>query len=92
MYKQIGLPKGQIISKANCQAQGFFQKTNEKTSHTSKNEFFRSFFGRILGFPFYSITCIFDIHDSLKFIGHTNAVQATNYCWRRHQNRSPSIF
>ena len=41
--------KGQIISKANCQAQGFFKKMNENTSHTSKNEFIRSFFGRILG-------------------------------------------
>ena len=37
--------KGQIISKANFQAQGFFQKTNENTSHTSKNVFIRSFFG-----------------------------------------------
>ena len=28
---------------------GFFQKTDKNTSHTSKNEFIRSFFGRILG-------------------------------------------
>ena len=37
------LSKGQIISKANCQDQGFFQKTNENISHTSQNEFIRSF-------------------------------------------------
>ena len=41
--------KGQLISKANCQGRGFSQKTNKNTSHTSKNEFIRSFFGRILG-------------------------------------------
>ena len=28
---------------------GFAQKTNKNTSHTSKNEFIHSFFGRILG-------------------------------------------
>ena len=41
--------KGQIISKRFFPGQGFFKKTNENTSHTSKNEFIRSFFGRILG-------------------------------------------
>ena len=41
--------KGQIISKRFFPGRGFFQKTNENTSHTSKNEFIRSFFGRILG-------------------------------------------
>ena len=29
--------------------QGFFKKTNENTSHSSKNEFILSFFGRIHG-------------------------------------------
>ena len=43
------LVKGRLISKAYCQGRGFSQKTNENTSHTSKNEFIRSFFGRILG-------------------------------------------
>jgi len=41
--------KGQLISKANQSKRGFAQKTNENTSHSSKNEFIRSFFGRILG-------------------------------------------
>ena len=41
--------KGQLISKANQSSQGFSQKTNKNTSHSSKNEFIRSFFGRILG-------------------------------------------
>ena len=45
----LGAAKGQLISKANCQGREFSQKTNENTSHTSKNEFIRSFFGRILG-------------------------------------------
>ena len=40
--------KGQIISKCLFGVFNFYQKTNENTSHTSKNEF-RSFFGRILG-------------------------------------------
>ena len=48
-YTNTFVPKGQLISKANCQGRGFSQKTNENTSHTSKNEFIRSFFGRILG-------------------------------------------
>ena len=43
------ISKGQLISKANQSSRGFSQKTNENTSHSSKNEFIRSFFGRILG-------------------------------------------
>ena len=39
--------KGQIISKRFFSGRGFFQKTNENTSHTSKNEFICSFFRRI---------------------------------------------
>ena len=39
--------KGQIISKCFFSGWGFFQKTNENTLHTSKNEFIYSFFGRI---------------------------------------------
>ena len=47
--KQKSDTKGQIISKRFFSGRGFAQKTNENTSHTSKNEFIRSFFGRILG-------------------------------------------
>ena len=36
--------KDQIISKRFFLGRGFFKKTNENTSHTSKNEFIRSFF------------------------------------------------
>ena len=39
--------KGQIISKCLFGVFNFFQKTNENTSHTSKNEFICSIFGRI---------------------------------------------
>ena len=42
-------PKGQLISEANQSSRGFSQKTHENTSHSSKTEFIRSFFGRILG-------------------------------------------
>ena len=41
--------KGQVISKCLFGVFTFFQKTNENKSHTSKNEFIRSFFGRIHG-------------------------------------------
>ena len=41
--------KGQLILKCLFGGFNFFQKTNENTSHTSKNEFIRSFFGRIRG-------------------------------------------
>ena len=41
--------KGQIIWNLFFSCRGFSQKTNENTSHTSKNEFIRSFFGRIHG-------------------------------------------
>ena len=41
--------KGQIISKCFFGVFNFFQKTNENTSHSSKNEFISSFFGRIQG-------------------------------------------
>ena len=37
--------EGQIISKRFFSDRGFFQKTNEDMSHTSKNEFIHSFFG-----------------------------------------------
>ena len=50
VYMLSSIIKGQLISKANCQGRGFSQKTNENTSHSSKKEFIRSFFGRILGF------------------------------------------
>ena len=41
--------KGQIISNCLFGVFNFFQKTNENTSHTSKNEFIHSLFGRIHG-------------------------------------------
>ena len=41
--------KGQITLKSFFSGRGFSQKTNGNTSHTSKNEFICSFFGRILG-------------------------------------------
>ena len=40
----LELLKGQIISKCLFGVFNFFQKTNENTSHSSKNEFIRSFF------------------------------------------------
>ena len=38
-------PKGQLISKRFFEVVDFLQKTNENNSHSSKNEFIRSFFG-----------------------------------------------
>ena len=46
-WKNKDHPKGQIISKCLFGVFNFFQKTNKNTSHTSKNEFIHSFFGRI---------------------------------------------
>ena len=37
--------KGQLISKWFFEVVDFLQKMNENNSHTSKNEFIRSFFG-----------------------------------------------
>ena len=48
-FHKFSVTKGQIISKRFFSGRGFFQKTNKNTSHTSKNEFICSFFGRILG-------------------------------------------
>ena len=42
--------KGRIISKELFGVLEFSQKTNEKIPHSSKNEFVRSFFGRIWGY------------------------------------------
>ena len=44
------LPKGQIISKGLFGVLEFSQKMNERIRRSSKNEFFRSFFGRIRGY------------------------------------------
>ena len=41
--------EGQIISKGLCGILKFSQKTNERIRRNSKNEFVRSFFGRIQG-------------------------------------------
>ena len=48
-YKKMLLAKGQLISKCLFGVFNFFQKMNENTSHSSKNKFFRSLFGRIYG-------------------------------------------
>ena len=40
-------PKGHLISEWFFEVVDFLQKTNKNTSHTSKNEFICSFFGRI---------------------------------------------
>ena len=45
--------KGQLISKYLFGVFNFFQKTNVNTSYSSKNEFIRSFFGRIHGFTIF---------------------------------------
>ena len=37
--------KGQLISKRFFEVVDFLRKMNKNKSHTSKNEFFRSFFG-----------------------------------------------
>ena len=42
--------KGQIISKGLLDVLKFSQKTNERIRRSSKNEFVRSFFGRIRGY------------------------------------------
>ena len=47
--KEIYAGKGQLISKCLSGVFNFFLKTNENTSHSSKNEFICSFFGRIHG-------------------------------------------
>ena len=44
------IPKGQIILKGLFGVLKFSQKTNERFRRSSKNEFVRSFFGRIRGY------------------------------------------
>ena len=64
------LTKGQIILKRLFCVFNFFQKMNKNTSHTSKNEFIRSFFGRIL-----RLTIFFDINwPSATIIGHKYSI------------------
>ena len=41
----LALDKGQLILKWVFEVVNFLQKTNENNSHSSKNEFIRSFFG-----------------------------------------------
>ena len=48
--KMLICTKGQIISKGLFGILEFSQKTNERIRHSSKNEFVRSFFGRIRGY------------------------------------------
>ena len=69
--------KGQIISKRFFSGQGFAQKTNENTSHTSKNEFIRSFFGRILGLSNF-LGCAKGQLFSKWFLGIVDFLQKTN--------------
>ena len=50
---RLGSIKGQLVSKRNFGILEFFQKTNKRIQHSvvrQKNEFVRSFFGRIVGF------------------------------------------
>ena len=49
LWKLFSTAKGQIISKCLFGVFNFFQKMNENTSYSSKNEFIHSFFGRIHG-------------------------------------------
>ena len=44
------MAKGQIITKGIFGVLKFSQKTNERIRRSSKNEFVRSFFGRIRGY------------------------------------------
>ena len=48
--KLLKVIKGQLISKCLFGDFNFFQKTNENTSHSCKNELVLSFFGRIRGY------------------------------------------
>ena len=50
--KKTAVPKGQIILKELFGVLEFSQKTNERICRSSKNEFVRSFFGRMQGSPF----------------------------------------
>ena len=49
-FYHVTKPKGQIISKGRFGVLEFSQKTNERICRSSKNEFVRSFFGRIRGY------------------------------------------
>ena len=59
--KHAAVVKGQIILKCLFGVFNFFQKMNENTSHTSKNEFILLFFGRI-----HDLTICFWINWPLK--------------------------
>ena len=70
--------KGQLISKRFFEVVVFLQKTNENNSHSSKNEFIRSFFGgnRWTQKPFRNYLTFrlilfftFDLEESLDSIG-----------------------
>ena len=60
MKSDFKVGKGQIITKRFFLAEDSPKKANENTSHTSKNEFLHSFFGRILG-----LTIFFEISSPL---------------------------
>ena len=49
IHRRFVLCKGQLILKCLFGVFNFFQKTDKNTSHSSENEFTRSFFGRIHG-------------------------------------------
>ena len=62
--------KGQRISKCLFGIFSFFQKTYENTSHSSKNEFICSFFGRIHDFNISSKMKVTQM-EIFNFLWHT---------------------
>ena len=88
-FEKIISTKGQIISKCLFGVFNFFKKTNENSSHTSKNEFIRSFFGRIHG-----LTICF--RNELTFKYYTALLKnqeylKENYVSRKYKHKSLQI-
>ena len=74
--------KGQIISKALFGNLEFSQKRNERIRRSSKNEFIRSFFGRIRG-------CQKSFRNYLTF-RRTKFQELRRLCsWKENVNRQP---
>ena len=71
------ITKGQLISKRFISGRGFSQKTNKKSSHTSKNEFIRSFFGRILGLTICFRSWL-TFNENLKFRNYLMKIHERN--------------
>ncbi len=62
----IGKVKGQLISKCLFCVFNFCQKRNENTSHISKNEFIRSFFGRTVAVGLKSSATAVELRPSIQ--------------------------